>query len=128
MINMVYDLFSEFFGDDFFKVKPIYNQQTVRDISCPLCKTRLSEVLKTGKFGCGNCYEAFGTYTKQILNNIHSTSQHKGKVSAAASEEIKIKKEIEKLKAELGEAIEKQEFENAAKLRDKIKALEEEGK
>ena len=39
-----------------------------------------------------------------------------------------LKKELEKLKSELREAIEKQEFENAAKLRDEIKKLEEEAK
>lgn len=124
---MIYDLFSDFFDDGFFSFAPAHTQ-TTGDISCPVCKTRLSEVLQGGKFGCGACYDAFGSYTKQILNNIHSTSVHKGKVSAAASEQIKIKREIEKLKAELKEAIEKQEFEKAAGLRDKIKKLEEEAK
>ena len=119
---MIYDLFSEFFDDGFFSFAPAHSQ-TVADIICPECKTRLSQVLKSGRFGCGECYEAFGKYTKQILNNIHSTSVHKGKVSAAASEQIKIKREIEKLEKSLKEAIEKQEFESAAQIRDEIKKL-----
>ena len=125
---MVYDLFSDFFGDDFFTLKPVYSSHTTKDIECPLCKTRLSKVLKTGKFGCSECYDAFGGYTKQILSNIHSTAVHKGKISDAASEQLKAKKEIEKLNIELKDAIEKQEFEKAATLRDKIKELTEEAK
>lgn len=123
---MIYDLFSEIFGDDFFTVKPSYGQTAAGDAVCPLCRTRLSEMLKSGKFGCGKCYDTFGEYTRQILSNVHSTSVHKGKVSQAASEQIKLKRELERLKGELREAIEKQEFENAASLRDKIKDLERE--
>lgn len=120
---MLYDLFSDFFDDDFFSFKPAQTN-TVKDVVCPVCKTRLSEFLQNGKFGCGNCYDAFGSYTKQVLNNIHSSYTHKGKVSESASEELKCKKEIERLKGELATAVEKQDFENAAKLRDKINELE----
>lgn len=125
---MIYDLFSDFFSDDFFTLKPVYSNYTTKDIVCPLCKTKLSQVLKTGKFGCSECYDSFGGYTKQILTSIHSTAVHKGKISDAASEQVKIKKEIEKLSSELKDAIEKQEFEKAATLRDKIKELTEEAK
>lgn len=120
---MLYDLFSDFFDDDFFSFKPAHTN-TVPDIECPVCKMRLSKFLQNGKFGCGNCYDAFGSYTKQVLNNVHSTYVHKGKVSENASEQIKCKHEIESLKKELSLAVEKQDFENAAKLRDKINELE----
>ena len=49
---MVYDLFSDFFGDDFFTLKPVYSSHTTKDIECPLCKTRLSKVLKTDEDIC----------------------------------------------------------------------------
>lgn len=120
---MLYDLFSDFFDDDFFAFKPTHSN-TVKDITCPLCKMRLSEFLQSGKFGCGNCYDAFGSYTKQVLNNIHSTYMHKGKVSESASEQLKCKREIESLKKQLASAVDKQDFESAAKLRDKINELE----
>ncbi len=125
---MIYDLFSDFFSDDFFTLKPVYYNHTTKDIECPLCKHKLSQVLKTGKFGCSECYDAFGAYTKQILSSIQPATVHKGKISDAASEQVKIKKEIEKLNIELKDAIEKQEFEKAATLRDKIKELNEEAK
>ncbi len=124
---MLYDFFQEFFEDGFFS--PVSSQTKItRDIECPTCKTRLSETLNTGKFGCGDCYEAFGAYTKSILNNIHSSDTHKGKVSAEAEEKISAKKKILSLKEELKNAVQKQEFEEAARLRDEIKMLEEEGK
>lgn len=124
---MLYDFFQEFFDDGFFS--PVSNQVKVtKDILCPVCKTRLSEVLNTGRFGCGDCYEAFGAYTKNILNNIHSSTTHKGKISAEAEEAVFAKKKILTLKKELENAVLKQEFEEAARLRDEIKKLEEEGK
>ena len=122
---MLYDFFSDFFDDDFFSFKPATGM-AVNDIVCPVCKMHLSKFLNEGKFGCSNCYDVFGKYTRQVLSNIHTTSEHKGKVCETASKEIKIKKEIETLKAQLSKAIEVQNFEEAAKLRDKINFLEKE--
>ncbi len=123
---MLYDFLSDFFDDEFFNFKPMTSVST-NNISCPNCSMSLAQFLREGKFGCGKCYDAFGKYTKQVLENIHTSSEHKGKVCAQMSEKIKAKSELDELRRKLSEAIELQNFEEAATLRDKIIALEGEG-
>ncbi len=94
-------------------------------ISCPNCRMTLEEFKRTGRMGCGECYSTFRENAKDILKKIHGTSVHQ------AEEEKEIKKEkseIELLREKLGEAIETENFEEAARLRDKIREIEREGK
>ena len=92
------------------------------DEQCPLCSMTKSEFLKTGKPGCASCYTAFESSMTPLLKKIHLTKTHTGKVpgtSGNASEN-----RIDLLKAQLKEAIEKEEYEKAARLRDEIKEME----
>ena len=54
-------------------------------------------------------------------------TEHTGKAPAAISEKYKKRKALEKLKTEIGEAVRKEDYELAAVIRDKIKALEKGG-
>lgn len=121
---MLYDLFSDFFDDDFnlFVNKP---QMSVPNEICPQCKMSLAEFSKTGKLGCPKCYDAFRPYLVQVLGSIHGNAEHTGKISQNADKKIKVKRRIEKLSAELSAAVEKQDFERAASLRDEINKLKE---
>lgn len=124
---MLFDLFSDFFDDsdlEFFISGP---KQVVSDRACPVCKTYLSEISKNGKAGCSNCYTEFEKEFDSILKSIHSSSSHTGKACRSADKKIKIKKEKEELSQKMQEAIEKQDFEQAAVIRDKLKALDKEG-
>lgn len=123
---MLYDLFSDFFGDDLnlFMQSP---KMTVQDHTCPNCHMRLSEFARTGKLGCSECYNAFRPQLMQVLSSIHSNTTHTGKISKNASERLKRKRTKEDLEHKLQAAIETQNFEEAAKLRDQIRALEKGG-
>ena len=89
-----------------------------------MCNMRLSEVAKSGKAGCSNCYTVFRPQLEYMLGRIHANTRHTGKISESAGEKLKLKKELENLQAELQAAIATQNFEQAAVLRDKIKAIE----
>lgn len=121
---MLYDLFSEFLGDDFglYMTKP---QNTVPNKICPTCKMSLAQFAKSGKLGCSDCYEHFRPYLANVLRSIHANTTHTGKISKKADAKLKLEREIEKLEGELKASIEKQDFERAAILRDEIKALRE---
>ena len=59
--------------------------------------------------------------------NTYNKIKHSGKISSTAPAEQKVEtteEKIEKLKAAMNDAVAKQDFENAAKIRDEIKALE----
>lgn len=84
---------------------------------CPSCKNTFDFYKKTGRFSCPDCYGAFADSVEGILKKIHKTTEHKGDMSSVPTK-------LDKLKLELRDAIESENFEKAAQLRDEIKALE----
>lgn len=123
---MLFDFFSDFFDDD-MNLFMGTNPHVVNDRACPVCKTYLSEIVKTGKAGCSNCYNEFRDEFEYILNNIHSSSTHSGKAPKNADKKIRLKKEKEELSKKMQKAVMEQNFEEAAVLRDKLKTLEQKG-
>ena len=105
------------------------NEQTS---ACPLCKTTLAEFTRKGRMGCGKCYDTFRNQAKTMLQKIHGTPVHsvfeEKKEQAEINKEASPKKksEIDILKERLQEAISKENYEEAAKIRDEIR--EKEGK
>lgn len=86
---------------------------------CPLCKSTMYDISRTGKIGCAKCYEVFREELMPYISRIHGQAEYKGEQAHSAA-----KDPIKKLRDELSEAIKKQEFEKACELRDKIKKLE----
>lgn len=102
------------------------SKSTVKS-ACPACGWTMENFQKSGKMGCSECYLHFIDETESSLNKIHGHKVHKGK--KAPGEVVKTKsrernKSIERLKIDLDKAVKAEEYELAATLRDKIKALE----
>lgn len=94
---------------------------------CPKCGTSFEEIVRIGKVGCADCYRTFYDKLLPSIQRIHGKIKHSGKVTNSAPvepAEETTEEKIEKLKAAMNEAVAKQEFETAAKIRDEIKALE----
>jgi protein arginine kinase activator len=94
---------------------------------CPKCGTSFEEIVRSGKVGCADCYRTFYDKLLPSIQRIHGKIKHSGKVTNSApveSKEETTEEKIEKLKIAMNEAVAKQEFETAAKIRDEIKALE----
>ena len=92
---------------------------------CPCCNMTLSEFLRSGRMGCGECYTTFRTHADAMLKKIHGTSKHITEDTTAKKEEIKAEKtEIEILRERMANAIEQENFEEAASLRDIIREKE----
>ena len=104
------------------------NAQT--ELHCDNCGMTYSEFMKTGRFGCENCYESFHTLLDKSIRSIQGADTHTGK--KPKKYEVKTKdiinelSEIDKLSIQLQDAVEKEEFEEAARLRDQIRALKKE--
>lgn len=90
---------------------------------CPVCGMTLTDFKKLGRLGCGNCYKAFQTSLAPLLKRIHGRTNHTGKIIGVASE-VASRTTLQKLKVALQDAINREEFEEAARIRDKIKELE----
>lgn len=97
---------------------------------CPACSSSYGDITDSGKVGCAKCYEAFYSELLPSIKRIHGNTTHCGKVPGSAEKRASAKKpispkdEIEDLKQQLQNAVQRQDFELAAKLRDTIKEKE----
>lgn len=117
-------------ASDFFSGLMGYGQTSpflasnVPQLFCEKCGMSYEEFQKTGKVGCSNCYEIYREKLFPLLKRLHGNVEHHGKVPHRVSEVVKASKEVEKLKDDLSKAIQNEEYEKAAEIRDKIKSLE----
>ncbi len=93
------------------------------DMECTNCGLTFEEFANKGRFGCGECYNAFRPRLETIMRKIHGSSLHRGKLPITAEDETLPVMEEERLEDELKKAIEGEDFERAADLRDKLKAI-----
>lgn len=91
---------------------------------CEKCGMSYEEFQRIGKFGCSDCYNMFGERIKPLLKRLHGNVEHNGKVPANMAKEISSSKEIDQLKELLNKAIQSEEYEKAAEIRDRIRNIE----
>ena len=98
----------------------------VQAITCPQCGLAYGDFRKSGRLGCGGCYEAFRRVLAPLLKRIHGATGHSGRTPppAAGPEKPETKPDLPKLKEQLKEAVTAESFEEAANLRDKIRTAE----
>lgn len=93
---------------------------------CPQCGMTYTLFRSKARFGCANDYDVFKAGVVPLLEKIHGSSQHCGKVPATADAGRRKESDLIKLKRELDRVIKQEDFEKAAEIRDRIKTLEEE--
>lgn len=93
---------------------------------CPTCGMEYRQFREGGLLGCADCYTAFSDHLEPLLNRIHGHVRHVGKMPARAGGAYRFRREIERLNAQMHIAIEQEQFEKAAELRDRIRALQAE--
>jgi protein arginine kinase activator len=103
---------------------PTVEPETAISIKCPNCGLTYQNFRKLGRLGCSECYEAFKKELGPLLKRIHGSDRHVGKVPLKGGKTIRDTRTLQDLRIQLEKAIQMEEFEEAAKLRDKIKELE----
>lgn len=99
-------------------------QETPVTLKCSNCGMEYEEFLKSSRLGCAHCYKAFEARLDTIIKRLHGNCEHHGKVPVRVSSKVSVPDEIEKLKQQLNESIQREEYEEAAKIRDRIRSLE----
>ncbi|MEF9894595.1 MAG: UvrB/UvrC motif-containing protein [Clostridia bacterium] len=94
-----------------------------RDLMCINCGLTYEQFKKTGLLGCGQCYQAFREPLEVMLKRVHGHSQHAGRVPGGLKGGVALKLSIDRLKQQLVRAIAEEAYEDAALLRDQIRAL-----
>lgn len=97
----------------------------MRSSECSHCGLSIAEFNKTGRLGCSECYHTFADELHGLLRKIHGSDQHTGKAPTMDPVQLEVRKEILALRRRLKRAIEREEFEKAAELRDRINAIEQ---
>ena len=93
--------------------------------TCPSCGMTYEDFRKVGRLGCAECYPTFKRNLVSLLKRIHGSPHHLGKSPARLVKPAKAKLELAEMKSRLERAIEMEEFEDAARLRDQIRQLEQ---
>jgi len=96
----------------------------ISSLHCTFCGISFDDFKKKGLLGCAHCYVTFKHRLIAIIEKIHGTLQYRGKISSAVSEDIVLDREITALKKRLERAVQIEDYEEAAHIRDKIKELE----
>lgn len=109
------------------------------DTPCPSCGATLHDFRQTGRLGCARCYESFEGHLRDLLRRLHGSAVHAGEryrvltvqpaarsgaAPVAEVEQDAAARNLSDLKARLQRAVESENFELAAELRDRIRVLE----
>jgi len=93
------------------------------DAKCPQCGFTHADFKKSGRLGCPACYETFSEGLGGLLKSMHKGTRHAGKVPQALRAKRDLTEQLSRLQDKLNQAIEAENFEQAAQLRDEIKRV-----
>ncbi|GEM_PF-64899 len=121
---------------DIWKLLQITAKQTRRKggPTCAGCGLQLEEFRRKGRLGCPQCYDAFAAHLGEVFERVHGARQHVGRLPgtdaqmpAAPSDALALDREkrLVDLRQKLEIAIREEAYENAARLRDELRQLEE---
>ena len=92
---------------------------------CEVCGATFSDIAKSGKAGCAQCYSTFKTELLPYLKRVHGSTHHEGSVpNKAPLMVVKTEETLDSLRLELNRLVAEELYEQAAVVRDKIRKLE----
>jgi protein arginine kinase activator len=92
---------------------------------CPHCGLTFVEFRNTGRLGCPQDYDLFAEELTPLLENIHGDRRHAGKAPRRHPQAKQTQTELTRLRRQLQTAVTQEDYEQAARLRDEIRQLEE---
>jgi len=93
------------------------------ELKCPRCGFSQADFKKSGRLGCPECYKTFAEGLEGLLKTMHKDTRHTGKVPEALRATREQSDRLKLLQKKLAKAIEQENFEEAALLRDEIKQI-----
>ena len=114
--------FPQFFGE--MLKDPSEEVSGEKAVRCDVCGMTYKKFRSGGKFGCPQCYDIFKEGLMPLLDKVHGATQHRGKVPTRAGHAVSRQKELRQLREELHRSIEREAYELAAQIRDRIYHLE----
>ena len=110
-------------------LQAVHQQATLANADgsrCVFCHTTMADFRATGRWGCARCYTTFEHGMRELLRRVHGSNRHIGKTYRPPQHEtLERSAVLGELRDRLRRAIENEQFELAADLRDRIKVLDE---
>jgi protein arginine kinase activator len=91
---------------------------------CPICGISFYEFRQGGRLGCPHDYVYFSEELEPLLQNVHGENQHVGKQPKRGVRNTESQTELIRLRREMKEAVEQENYEQASQLRDQIRSVE----
>jgi protein arginine kinase activator len=92
---------------------------------CPVCGIKFVEFRNSGRLGCPHDYQEFRDELVPLLENIHGETRHCGKTPRRLPQSKQTQSELIQLRKQLHQAVTREAYEEAARIRDRIRQLEE---
>ncbi len=92
-------------------------------LKCPTCGFTQADFKKNGRLGCPECYNTFAEGLEGLLKTMHKGTRHIGKMPAALRQKTESSDRLKTLQKRLEKAVQQEDFELAANLRDEIRQI-----
>lgn len=108
-------------------VSPLQDASAVRApiLKCADCGLHFQQFLNSSLLGCPNCYTAFRSQLEHLMRQFQAGLRHQGKIPLRRGGTTRLRRKIQKIRMELQKAVELEQFEKAAQLRDELRNLEQ---
>jgi protein arginine kinase activator len=91
---------------------------------CTCCGISFGDVMSKGRLGCAECYTTFKEQLAPLIEKVHGATQHMGKIPSEKDGLHQIRSKLMRCRGKLRKAIELENYEEAAQLRDLIREIE----
>lgn len=122
--DYLYESQSKKAGGD-VEVEPDEEMAALNQRQCPHCGLTFVEFRNTGRLGCPHDYDLFAEELTPLLENIHGDRKHAGKAPRRQPQARQNQSELTRLRRQLQTAVTQEAYEEAARLRDQIRQIEE---
>ena len=95
------------------------------DLRCPECGISFEEFRAKGRLGCPRDYEVFAKELAPLLEKIHGAQKHAGRLPRGLVPDAGREERLRRLRRDLARAVKDEQYEEAARIRDEIRAAEE---
>ena len=93
------------------------------DLACPQCGETYAEFQRTGMLGCAKCYQTFSRELTPLIARVQGRVQHAGRRPPVSEAEQERLTQMEELRRRMEAAVAEENFEEAARLRDELRAM-----
>lgn len=94
---------------------------------CPVCGISFFEFRQAGRLGCPHDYVFFAEELEPLIASIHGKVEHVGKRPKRDAGDSESRTNLIRLRREMKDAVQDEDYERASQLRDKIRQIEQEG-